>query len=156
MRKLRLAYLALGLAGGLAASVVAHLEGKRNTAYLDTGGVPTICYGETRNVSLGDVASDSKCDSLLIAEVGRITTLVRSTSRTPLRDHELAAFVSFTYNVGDSAFRNSTLARLLRNGDVHAACLQLNRWVYDNGRVVTGLVNRREFETRLCFGQISY
>jgi lysozyme len=156
MRKLRLNFLTSGLIISLTASVVALLEGYSPQAYLDTGGVPTICYGETRNVKLGDVASKQKCDELLIKEVTRISESIKQEYTIKLKPHELAALTSFRYNVGDTAFRRSTLARHLRNHDIVSACNQLQRWVHVDGKKITGLVNRRKFETDLCFGKIQY
>lgn len=156
MPKLRLTFLNSSLIISIAASAVALLEGYSPRAYLDTGGVPTICYGETRNVKLGDVASQQKCDGLLIKEVTRIAESIKQEYTITLKPHELAALTSFRYNVGDTAFRKSTLARHLQNHDIVSACNQLHRWVYDDGKKITGLVNRRKFETDLCLGKIQY
>ena len=134
----------------IAIAAVGGFEGLRQTAYRDPVGIPTICFGETKGVRMGDRATLEECrnmlqDSLQIAdeEVARCT-------RAPLPDHRRAALVSFTYNVGGSAYCNSTLVRKLNAGDIPGACNELNRWVYAKGIKLPGLVARRGQEYQMC------
>lgn len=144
--------------GGSAAAIliaspfVATWEGKRNDAYLDTGGVPTACYGYTHGVELGQIYSDAECDDLLALELLRADAAIKRLVRVPLSDKTRAALISFIYNVGEGAFERSTLLRKLNARDYAGACNELPRWVYDNGRRINGLVNRREAERKLCMG----
>ena len=68
----------------------------------------------------------------------------------PLTQNELDAYVSFAYNVGTANFCRSTMARKLNAGDYAGACAELRRWVYFKGKVLPGLVSRREDEYRRC------
>jgi lysozyme len=67
----------------------------------------------------------------------------------------VAAYTSFTYNVGVGAFEKSTLLRKLNGGDRVAACNELPRWVYARGVKLPGLVNRRREEQALCLSGLA-
>lgn len=127
-------------------------EGRSLTAYRDTGGVPTICYGSTRGVKMGQRATVAECDAMFQADLIRHETAMRGCLKAPdaLSDKTYVAVLDFTYNVGGGQACSSTLFRKLNAGDVRGACDQLPRWVRDNGRVIQGLVNRRVSERALC------
>jgi lysozyme len=71
---------------------------------------------------------------------------VNESVTVPLNQNQFDALVSFSFNVGDNAFRGSTLLKLLNQGQYDQVPAQLRRWVRDNGHVVQGLINRREKE----------
>lgn len=143
---------AIGLAGALALAVpvVAHYEGNSRRAYRDPVGIPTICYGSTSGVHMGQTRSQAECDALLAAELGEAIATVDRLSKQPLPDTRRAALGSFVYNVGPGAFERSSLLRKLNAGDVAGACAELSRWVYAGGKRLTGLVKRRQAERELC------
>jgi lysozyme len=129
---------------------VASFEGVRTVAYLDPVGIPTVCFGETANVRLGDNYSIEECRKLLgtrVAEFGRAVDKCVNSELPPARK---AALVSFSYNVGQTAFCNSTLVKLLNEGKTVEACNQLPRWVKAKGITLPGLVKRREQEREMC------
>lgn len=70
-----------------------------------------------------------------------------------LTQNQFDALISFIFNVGVHAFIGSTLLKLLNQGQYEQVPAQLRRWVHDNGRVVQGLVNRREKEIKLWNGE---
>lgn len=138
--------------GILAVGFVGGWEGKRNTAYLDIVGVPTVCFGETRGVKLGDKYTDEQCkamlgEGLVEFEQGMRKCLVRPDT---IPDKSYAMFLSLTYNIGQGAFCRSTIARRLNSGDIRGACDGLLAWNKAGGKVVQGLVNRRKAEHKLC------
>jgi lysozyme len=145
-----------GLAGAaLAAAIalVAPWEGKSNKAYLDIVDIPTICYGHTGpDVKLGQTLSDDQCAKLLGTDLQEANDAVTRCVKVPLKDNERAAFVSFTYNLGGSAFCKSTLLAKLNRGDVIGACNEMSKWVNAGGKRVQGLVNRRAAERNVCLG----
>ena len=61
----------------------------------------------------------------------------------------LAAIVDFTFNLGAGRLQTSTLRRRVNQRDWHGAMAQLRRWVYGGGKVLPGLVARREAEIDL-------
>lgn len=127
-------------------------EGSSLVAYLDGGGVPTICTGATRGVKMGQTASRAECDAMFTADLIRHETGMRACLKSPdaISDKTYVAFLSFTFNAGVDGFCKSTLARKANAGDLRGACDQLPRWNKDNGRIVRGLVNRRASERELC------
>ena len=125
---------------------IQHWEGTLLTAYRDSGGVWTIGTGHTGpEVRRGLTITAEQARQLLVADVAEAESAVAAV-RVPLSQAQFDALVSFAFNVGNDAFGGSTLLRKLNAGDYAAVPAQLNRWVYDNGKVVRGLVDRRKAE----------
>jgi lysozyme len=61
----------------------------------------------------------------------------------------LSAIVDFTFNLGAGRLQTSTLRRRINQRDWVNAAHELVRWIYGGGRVLPGLVTRREAEARL-------
>lgn len=122
------------------------------TAYQDGGGVWTIGWGETRNVKPGMVISQAEADDRLKARLIETAAMVTNcTLSRHITQPQFDAFVCFTYNVGTTAFRESTmLKRFLAGVDCTP---EFCRWVNDNGKVVPGLVVRRMAERQLFRGR---
>lgn len=128
---------------------VAAEEGVRTVAYKDPVGIPTICFGETRDVKLGDKATLEQCKAMLGDRVQQFGLAVDACVHVPMSPSRKAAMVSFSYNVGTEAFCKSTLVRKLNARDP-AACDELLRWTTAKGIQLPGLVKRREQERALC------
>lgn len=143
------------LAGGMAAGailLVGAWEGLRLTAYKDIVGVPTICYGETLGVKLGDKATKAECDAMLLSALKRHERGMRACLKSPDRIPEPSyiAFVSLTYNIGVGAFCRSTARKRLDAGNLKGACDAATWFNRAGGRKIPGLVNRRAAEHDLC------
>lgn len=134
----------------VALPLVAAHEGLRYKAYLDAVGVPTICYGHTEGVRLGDVKSQKECVELLKQELTEYIEIVNKYVTVHIPDTTRAALASFVYNVGEGNFAHSTLLKKLNAGDREGACNELKRWNRAGGRVLDGLTTRREEERELC------
>lgn len=74
---------------------------------------------------------------------------VLSVVTVPLNDNEFGGLVSFTFNLGIGNLRSSTLLKLLNTNDRAGAADQFTRWVRAGGKVLPGLVKRREAERAL-------
>ena len=137
-------------AAGIA--LVGAWEGLRTVAYRDVVGVPTVCYGETRGVKMGDRYSKAECDTMLGAGLKDFEKGMRRCLKSPdkIPDKTYVAFLSFSYNVGIGAFCRSTLVRKANSGDLRGACKELLKWVNAGGKRIRGLVNRRKDELRIC------
>lgn len=150
--KTKIAAAAGGMA--LAVAVIGTFEGISLNAYSDkfAGGVPTVCYGETRGVKMGDKHTKEECDRMLAKAIVEFENgLDRCLATpTPLPVKTKVALVSWTYNVGTGAACKSTLVTLMNEGKYEAACHQLPRWNRAMGKVVNGLTNRRNKERDLC------
>lgn len=68
-----------------------------------------------------------------------------------MTDNQCAVIISFVYNIGVSAFRASTMFKLLQAGKIDKAGLELKKWVFAGGKRLKGLINRRNDETELYF-----
>lgn len=125
-------------------------------AYLDPVNIPTIGWGTIRypdgkEVRLGDVRTELQCSEYLAYEVSTKSAAVEKLVKVPLTQSMFDALVSFTYNVGAGAFAESTLLRMLNDGNYEAAGQQLLVWNKGGGRVLPGLVRRRDAEMALFF-----
>lgn len=146
-------YAVAGLAlsaAGLAA--ITTYEGYSDTVYVPIpGDVPTAGYGHADiRLPVGKHITKGEALKWLSEDVKQAEEAVKRCVRVPLTTHEYSAYVSFTYNIGGSAFCNSTLVKLLNQANYKAACDQLHRWVYSNGKKIKGLENRRNMEALTC------
>ena len=127
------------------------MEGLRLTAYRDAAGVPTIGYGHTKGVRMGDRISEDWARRLLRQDVAEVERQVRA-MRVASTDGQLDALVSFAFNVGISRLRRSALLRVIREGGTKLQIQrEFKRWVYAGGQRLRGLELRREWEARRFF-----
>jgi len=134
--------------------LVGGFEGLRTYAYRDPVGIPTICFGETRGVKMGDKKSVEECKDML---ANRLIEFDREISNprclrdaAAIPDDSYIAFVSLAYNIGSGAFCRSTLARKANTGQLAGACREILRWDKAQGIRLPGLVKRRKAEHDLC------
>lgn len=145
----------------VATVVTSSFEGLRTVAYLDPVGIPTICFGETLGVKLGQTKTRPECERLLQARLiqfdAALTRCLPALPTYPAQTH--AALVSWTYNVGPAAACKSTLVRKAKSGDVTGACNELPKWnkATKFGVRVTlpGLTRRRAEERAMCLGGVA-
>lgn len=121
----------------------------RIEAYLDPVGIPTIGYGHTAGVSLGQVVTRDEAEALLLDDLNVADAAIERLVHVPLNVNQLSALVSFVFNVGSGAFGASTLLRRLNGGDYDGAANEFGRWVHGGGQVLPGLVRRRRAERAL-------
>lgn len=115
--------------GGAITGVVQHNEGLSLTAYKDSAGVPTICYGETKGVKMGQRASLSDCQKQLIQSAGEHAKALDGLP-VQLSDVALVGSIDFIYNVGVAGFNGSAVKRHLKNLDYAAAGKAVLDWRY--------------------------
>lgn len=133
---------------------IALWEGYRETAYIPVANDKiTIGFGTTEGVKPGDKITPPKALKRALDDVSKFEGAIRACVAVPLHQHEYDAFVSLAYNIGPSAFCGSALVRKLNAGDYAGACAEISRWVYQGGRVLQGLVNRRAHERAMCEGK---
>lgn len=132
---------------------IAGFESYRSAAYRDAAGVPTIGYGETKNVKIGQKTTPERALVQLLASANKHADDIRQCISVPLYQHEFDAYVSLAYNIGAKNFCGSTLVRKLNAGDYSGACEQIKRWNKAGGKVLSGLTRRREKEYRMCMGE---
>lgn len=149
-----------GAAGAisLAAFIGGH-EGLRLETYLDYGGIPTACFGETKGIKVGMTFTKGQCEAMLYSTIATAFREVENCTRDDLPPNVLAAFSSFVYNVGAAKFCQSTMARYAKAGLYEQACQQFGRWTFVGGKdckirsnLCNGIVIRRKEEQQLCEG----
>ncbi len=129
---------------------VKRFVGFRSKAYQDTGGVWTVGYGTTENVSAGDEVTEQEALEMLANDLQEASAAVDDLVDVPLTQNQYDALCSFVYNVGREAFRNSTLLKMINAGRPVKDCgPQFDRWIKDNGKVIAGLVTRRKAEREM-------
>ena len=137
-------------------NLIKEFEGFRAKPYLCSAGVPTIGYGSTRyadgdKVSLRDPAiSESQAEELFRTTLASYEAGVSKAVKVAVEQYEFDALVSLCYNIGVGNFTSSTLVRLLNDGERKAeVAAQFLRWNRASGKIIQGLVNRREAEKKL-------
>ena len=144
---------ALALSASALVGIAVH-EGFRSTAYTPVpGDVATIGFGTTEGVRLGDSISVERALIRLMQDATKFEKAVKRCAPVPMYQHEFSAYVSLTYNIGETAFCSSTLAKKLNAGDYKGACDQILRWDKFKGKPLAGLTKRRQQEHQMCLGQ---
>lgn len=136
-------------------ALIKSAEGLRLEAYPDPGtdGPPwTIGYGSTSGVTPDSVITEAQAERMLGEDLVRFERAVERQVIVPLDQGQFDALVSFTYNVGEASFAESTLLHRLNAGDAAGAADQFSRWVSAGGKVLPGLVKRRAAERALFLG----
>ena len=127
------------------------MEGLRLEAYEDAAGVPTIGYGHTKDVRMGDRISEYWAKELLRDDIEVAEQQVKElgVART---EGQLDALTSFVFNLGIGRLKESTLLRVIREGGSKQQIRkEFKRWVYAGGKQLPGLVTRREWEAKRFF-----
>lgn len=129
--------------------MIRQFEGLRLRAYKCPAGIPTIGYGHTAGVKMGQEITRERAEELLRAEVVRFEGYVDRLVTVPLTQGQFDALVAWTYNLGPGALEKSTMLRRLNAGDYTGAADELERWNRAGGQVLAGLVRRRAAERAL-------
>lgn len=129
------------------------LEGLSLTAYQCIAGVWTIGYGHTKTAKPGMVITEEVADELLREDVRDSEFDVNRLVEVHLTQSQFDALVCFTYNLGAHNLKSSTLLKKLNAGDYYGAANQFPLWVRSRGRVIKGLVRRRESERQLFLSE---
>lgn len=132
--------------------IIKDFEGLELEAYKCPADVLTIGYGHTKKVSAGDVITEGEADILLALDVQDAERAVNAYVDVDINQNQFDALVSFVYNLGAGNFKSSTLLRKLNQGDYLGAANEFQRWNKAGGKVLRGLVRRREAEANLFIG----
>jgi len=136
-----------------AVALIAESETLRLRAYRCPAGVPTIGWGETHGVRMGNSCTQQQADQWLLESLTTLAGDVRAACTTAPSANELGALCSLAYNIGIEALRSSTALRLHNRGDHQAASRAICLW--DKARVdgvltaLPGLTARRAREQAL-------
>ena len=133
-------------------ALIKHFEGYERFPYVCAGGKATIGYGHC--LKAGETfpikgLSESEATELLCKDLEGFESRVLDMVTVPLTQGQFDALVSFCFNLGPGALQKSTLLRLLNAGHYEQAAEQFDRWNRAGGKVLAGLVKRREAERAL-------
>jgi lysozyme len=141
-------------------AIIRKYEGLKLRAYVCPAGLNTIGYGATfyengTKVQPNDVITMDRADKLLHFQVKLFADEVKRTVKSNLNDNQLGALVSFCFNIGGAAFAKSTLAKKANaNPSDPTIRNEFMRWTRGGGKVLPGLVKRREEEANIYFTAI--
>lgn len=148
----RIAIAALSLSAAGFVGIVLH-EGYSDTAYTPVpGDVPTIGFGTTEGVKPGDRITPPKAVERALRDASKFEGAVKRCVAVPLHQHEYDSMISLSYNIGPTAFCNSTLVKKLNAYDYEGACKEILRWDHFQGKPLRGLTIRRQKEYQQCIG----
>ncbi|MFJ1255962.1 lysozyme [Cupriavidus sp. CuC1] len=144
------------LAIKVAAALARRFEGCYLRPYLCPAGVPTIGYGATyyldgTRVTLNDPAISRTTAEVMLLDMVRRVYLPAVLKLCPGVDtpERLAALIDFAFNLGAGNLRASTLRKRVTAGRWSDVPAEFRKWVRGGGRVLRGLVLRREAEADL-------
>ena len=138
-------------------AVLIHHEGYRTKAYDDGAGFMTIGVGHLIRANekhlLTATLTYQQVMDLLRADVRSAERDVERLVTVPLTQGQFDCLTSFVFNIGGDQFGSSTLLKLLNNRQYSAVPSQLRRWTRAGGKVMNGLVSRRESEAAMWVGE---
>ncbi|MFA6812970.1 MAG: lysozyme, partial [Bacteroidaceae bacterium] len=112
---------------------------------------PTIGYGHTLGVRMSDTITKSQAEQLLRGDLITAESEINKHNLN-INQNQFDALVSFVFNIGVGNFRTSTLLKRLkhdtRDPDIEK---QFKRWIYAGGKILNGLIKRRNNEIKLYF-----
>ena len=135
--------------------IILQFEGFESSPYLCPASIPTIGFGSTRYVDgtpvklTDESISMDEAIELLYATLSTYEDAVNKNVKAPINQNQFDALVSFVYNVGANNFAKSTLLKKLNKADYLGAADELLRWNRGGGKVLKGLVLRRDAERSL-------
>ena len=130
--------------------ILKEFEGLRLEAYRCSAGVPSIGYGWTSGVKMGDVWTREKAEHMLIEGVKPYERAVQEAiGDAKTSQNQYDAMVSLCYNIGPGNFKKSSVARLHKEGKYTQAAAAFMMWVKAGGKIIGGLIKRRNKEKAL-------
>jgi lysozyme len=134
-------------------ALIKKFEGCELKAYRCAANVLTIGYGSTKGVKEGDSITQEDADKLLMHEIKEYEGYVNDLVEVDLEQNQFDALVSWVFNLGPAKLKSSTLLKVLNAKDYEGVPAQIKRWNKAGGKVLQGLVRRREAESLLFTGE---
>jgi lysozyme len=129
--------------------LIKKFEGCVLFGYKDAVGVPTIGYGHTGGVIVGQVISQAKAEELLKKDLQKFVNGVIACVDVPVNQNQFDALVSFSFNCGLGSLQKSTLLKKLNAKDYAGAAAEFTKWNKAGGGILAGLTRRRAAELAL-------
>ena len=126
--------------------LIKKFEGCELKSYQDSVGVWTIGYGHTKGVEEGQEITQEEAEEMLASELSEYEGYINDMVECDLEQHQFDALVAWVYNLGPTNLRSSTMLKRLNANDLDDVPNQIKRWDKAGGKVLAGLVRRREAE----------
>ena len=134
-------------------ALIKKFEGCELEAYKCAADVWTIGYGSTKGVKEGDSITQEEADDLLLHEMKKYEGYIHDLVSVDLNQNQFDALVSWVFNLGPNNLKASTLLKVLNAKDYEGVPAQIKRWNKAGGKVLQGLIRRREAESLLFEGK---
>ena len=137
-------------------NLIKEAEGLRLDAYRCPAGIPTIGWGHTKGVKLGQHITVQQAEDMLVDDIAPIERLLNGL-KINFRQEQFDALVSWIFNFGEGKFKGSTMyKRIIANAKDEEITDQLVKWINAAGRPLLGLMKRRVAEANLFIGYERY
>ena len=133
--------------------LIKHFEGCELNAYKCPAGVWTIGYGHIKGVSEGMSITQEQAEQMLLDELKEYENYINELVTVNLSQNQFDALVSWVYNLGPVNLTASTMLKVLNSGEYEDVPAQMKRWNKAGGKVLEGLIRRREAEACLFVGK---
>ena len=133
--------------------LIKHFEGCELEAYKCPAGVWTIGYGHIKGVSEGMSITQEQAEQMLLDELKEYENYINELVVVDLSQNQFDALVSWVYNLGPANLSASTMLKVLNSGEYEDVPAQMKRWNKAGGKVLEGLIRRREAEACLFKGK---
>jgi|TARA_R110000803_G_scaffold78792_1_gene144069 lysozyme len=134
-------------------ALIKKFEGCELESYRCSANVLTIGYGHTKGVSDGDSCTQDEADQMLTDDLEEFEGYVDKLVTVDLEQNEFDALVAWTFNLGPTNLKSSSLLAALNEGKKSEVPAQIKRWNKAGGNVLKGLIRRREAESLLWEGK---
>jgi lysozyme len=141
----------------IAIDIIKKFEGCKLVAYQCSAKVWTIGYGSTfyengAKVQIGDTITQHRAESLLLITANKFAVEVRKLVKSHLNDKQMAALISFAFNLGMGALSKSSLLKLVNSNPSSPQIRnEFMKWINAGGKPLNGLIRRRKAEADLYF-----
>jgi|TARA_B110000263_G_C15114460_1_gene421351 lysozyme len=130
-------------------NLIKEFEGLELISYLCPAKVWTIGYGHTKGVQEGMEWTEEQAEESLKEEVISYCRYVEELVKVPLNQNQFDALTSWTYNLGPTNLKSSTMLKVLNDGNYDEVPEQIKKWNKAGGQVLNGLIKRRDAEAEL-------
>ena len=137
-------------------ALIKKFEGCELEAYQCSANVWTIGYGHTKDVEKGDTITKEEAEQMLVDELHEYENYINKYVNVALSQNQFDALVSWVYNLGPANLKASTMLKVLNDGKYEEVPYQMKRWNKAGGKVLDGLIRRREAEALLYQGKEWY
>ena len=134
-------------------ALIKKFEGCELEAYRCSADILTIGFGHTSGVAEGQTCTSEEAESILVKDLEEFEGYVNNLVEQDLDQNQFDALVAWTFNLGPSNLKESTLLKKLNAGEFNLAPHEIKRWNRAGGEVLDGLIRRRKAEALLFEGK---